>query len=284
MFKKKNRAPSPNKRRYTPYISKRKLADLIDFGTGSAGSGVATLVGGVIAGPVGGIAGGITAIAVQKMLKKFISKHVSPNLSISEEHRLEMVLLHFNTKMIQNLSVGSGTTLRQDCFFSTKINERSAAEEIFGILIAAQREHEEKKVKFEGNFFANIAYYPSADKAKANFLLRLARELSYTQLCIVALLVKKDRFHLRDTSYREIERLYDFNIVGLLQEIYILYSQGLIFILDAEALAGPLDIIPAKMEAQGPIKELYVLMGLDEIEQTDINKIAEQLSMDRQVG
>ena len=97
-------------------------------------------------------------------------------------------------------------------------------------------------------------------------------------------MVKKDRFHLRDTSYREIERLYDFNIVGLLQEIYILYSQGLIFILDAEALAGPLDIIPAKMEAQGPIKELYVLMGLDEIEQTDINKIAEQLSMDRQVG
>jgi hypothetical protein len=259
------------------------LPDIIDFATGSASSAVSVAMGNAIAGPLGGIAGGIAAAGVQVMLKKFVSNYTGPNLSISEKQRLRKVLSHFNTKMIQNLSVGSGKTLRQDCFFSNKINERSAAEEIFeGVLIAAQREHEEKKVKFEGNFFANIVYYPSVDKTKANFLLRLARELSYTQLCIVALLVQKDRLHLRDTSYRNIERLYDFNLLGLLQEIYNLYSQGLLFV-DEIALAGPVDVVPAKMVAQGPIKELYVLMGLDEIEQTDINRIAEQLSLDRQV-
>lgn len=213
MIKKKNRAPSRNKRKYAPYVSKRKLADHIDFGTGSASSGVGALVGGAIAGPIGGIIGGITATGAQMMLKKFVSKHVSPNLSTSEEHRLRKVLSQFNTKMVQNLSVSSGKTLRQDCFFSTKLNERSAAEEIFeGVLIAAQREYEEKKVKFEGNFFANIACYPSIDRAKANFLLRLAQGLSYRQLCIVALFVQKDNFHLRDTSYRNIEKFYDYNL------------------------------------------------------------------------
>lgn len=89
---------------------------------------MATPAGEAVADPSGGIIGRITAIGAQMMLKKFVSKHVSPNLSINEEERLRKVLSHFNTKMIQNLS--EGKTLRQDCFLSTKINERSAAEEI----------------------------------------------------------------------------------------------------------------------------------------------------------
>ena len=77
------------------------------------------------------------------MIRKFVSKHIHPNLSINELNRLDKVLSHFNTKMIQNLSVGGGKTLRQDCFFSNKINERYAAEEIFeGVMFAAEREYE----------------------------------------------------------------------------------------------------------------------------------------------
>jgi hypothetical protein len=239
------------------------------------------VVGTAIAGPIGGIAGGITTAGLELMLKRYVLKHVLPkrSRSISQDERLRKVLSQFNTKMIQNQSVGSGKTLRQDCFFSTKINERSAAEEIFeGVLIAAQLEHEEKKIKFEANLFANIAYYLSINKAKANFLLRLAQGLSYRQLCIVALfLQKKNNFHLRNTSYRDIERFDDFNLLALLQDIYSLYSRGLLFV-DELALVGPFDIVPAKMIAGGPIKELHVLMDLEEIEQSDINAIAEQLS------
>jgi hypothetical protein len=187
--------------------------------------------------------------------------------------------------MIHNLSVGSGKSFRQDDFFSNKINERSAAEEIFeGVLFAAEREYEEKKVKFVGNIYANILFYPSIDRAKANFLLRLAQGLSYRQLCIVSLLVQKEKFRLRNTSYRNIEKFYDFNLFAILQEIYILYSQGLLLVEEEPMGASAFDTVPAWMIAGGPIKELHVLMGLEEIEQSDINALAEQLSIDRQVG
>lgn len=218
-------------------------------------------------------------VTIRKFVSKHLPKHIRPNLSINEEERLRKALSQFNTKMLQNQSVGSGKTLRQDDFFSKKINERSAAEEIFeGALFAVEREYEEKKVKFEGNFYANILFEPSIDRPKANFLLRLAQGLSYGQLSVVSLLVQKKNFHLRDTSYRNIERFYDFNFFALLQEIYNLYSQGLLLVEDDLAAESPFDIVPAKMVAGGPIKELHVLMSLEEIEQSDINALAEQLA------
>lgn len=250
-------------------MSKHNLPDIIDFAKGSAASAAGVVVGTAIAGPIGGIVAGMAAAGLEVMIRKFVSKHLPKdmhrNLSINEEERLRKVLSQFNTKMIQNLSIGSGKSLRQDCFFSNKINERSAAEEIFeGVLFAAEREHEEKKVKFEGNFYANILFYPSIDRAKANFLLRLAQGLSYRQLCIVSLLVQKENFRLRDKDYRIIEKFNDFNLLALLQDIYNLYSQGLLFVLDEIALVSPFDIVPAKMVAGGPTKELHVLMGLEE--------------------
>jgi hypothetical protein len=129
-------------------MSKRNLPDVIDFAKGSAASAVGVGVGTAIAGPIGGIAGGIAASGLDVLFRKYVSKHIHRNLSINEEERLRKVLSQFNTKMVQNLSVGSGKTLRQDCFFSNKINERSAAEEIFeGVLFAAEREYEERQVR-----------------------------------------------------------------------------------------------------------------------------------------
>lgn len=106
MIKKKNRAPIRNRRKYTLYVSKRNLPDIIDFAKGSAASAAGVGVGTAIAGPIGGIAGGIAASSVEVMFRKFVSKHIHRNLSINEEERLRKVLSHFNTKMIQNLSVG----------------------------------------------------------------------------------------------------------------------------------------------------------------------------------
>ena len=260
---------------------------MINIVTGVGSSTAGTLVGGAVGGPAGAITGDIVANLLQAGLRKVVKDQLGRMLSTFEELRTGKVLSQIRTKVIQNLS--QGRTLKQDDFFSTNIDERSAAEEIFeGVLLAAQREYEEKKIKFEGNFFANIAFEPSIDEQKidrayANFLLKLAQGLSYRQLCIVALFVQKDNFHLRNISYRNIERFYDFKFFTVLQDIYILYSQGLLFV-DEIALVSPFDIVPAKMVAKGPIKTLYSLMGLEEIEQSDINALAEQLSIDRQVG
>jgi hypothetical protein len=180
--------------------------------------------------------------------------------------------------MIQNLSVGSGKTLRQDCFFSNKINERSAAEEIFeGVLFAAEREYEEKKVKFEGNFFANIVFYPSIDRASANFLLRLAQRLSYRQLCLMALFVQRDKFTLRDKDYRSEEGFND-NILfcTITGHLWTLFTEH---VGHWWARYGQcVWYYSRKMVIFGPAKALYSLMDLEEIEQSDINAIAEQLT------
>lgn len=259
-------------------MSKRNLPDIIDFAKGSATLAAGAVVGTTIAGPIGGIIGGIAASGLEVVIRKFVSKHIHPNLSINELNRLDKVLSHFNTKMIQNLSVGGGKILRQDCFFSNKINERSAAEEIFeGVMFAAEREYEEKKVKFEGNFFANIVFEPNIDRASANFLLRLAQRMSYRQLCLMALFVQRDKFTLRDKDYRSEEGFNDNILFALLQDIYELYSLNMLAI-DGHAMVSAFDIIPAKMVIFGPAKPLYSLMDLEEIEQSDINAIAEQLT------
>lgn len=64
---------------------------------------------------------------------------------------------------------------------------------------------------------------------------------------------------------------------ALLQDIYELYSQNMLGI-DGFAMASAFDIIPSKMVIFGPAKALYLLMGLDEIEQSDIKPLVEQLS------
>jgi hypothetical protein len=48
--------------------------------------------------------------------------------------------------------------------------------------------------------------------------------------------------------------------------------------IDGIAMVSAFDIIPSKMAIFGPGKALYLLMGLEEIEQSDIQSLAEQLS------
>jgi hypothetical protein len=257
-------------------ISKSNWMALIDFSTGSMSSTAGTIVGGFVGGPAGAITGGILASGFQVLLNRGVMDQRRRKLSTLEEVRTGKVLSQFGAKFKQNLR--ERRTLREDGFLSRNTNERSAAAEIFeGVLLAAQREYEERKIKFEGNFFANIVCDSSVDRASANFLLRAAQTLSYRQLCIMALFVQREKFSLRNRDYRNVERFYDNILFALLQEIYELYSRQMLFI-DGEAMESLFDIIPAKMVIAGPAKKLYSLMGLEEAEQSDINAIAEQLA------
>jgi hypothetical protein len=47
------------------------------------------------------------------------------------------------------------------------------------VLLAAQREHEERKLRFMGNLIANLAFHPEIDRGYANYLIRLAEKLSF---------------------------------------------------------------------------------------------------------
>jgi len=69
-----------------------------------------------------------------------------------------------------------------------------------GVLLAAQREYEERKVRCYGNLYANIAFEPAIDSVTANSLLREADDLSYMQIQLLALVARKDVIPLPRTK------------------------------------------------------------------------------------
>jgi len=114
--------------------------------------------------------------------------------------------------------------VRHDDFFEDQLYQRSAAKEIVeGVLLAAQREHEEKKLLYYSNLLANIAFHPEIDRAHANLLIRLGERLSYRQLCVLSLFKQKSKFNLRQQDYRSSGTVSELDKVVLLQEIFELY-------------------------------------------------------------
>jgi len=93
---------------------------------------------------------------------------------------------------------------RHDDFMVGEPGHRSAAEEIAeGVLISAQREHEERKLPYIGNLLASFAFEPAISRSETDLFLRLANDLSYRQLCVIAILSQKERFpYLRNATIR----------------------------------------------------------------------------------
>jgi hypothetical protein len=78
-----------------------------------------------------------------------------------------------------------GDDLREDEFVTGDTSEFSQA--IDGILISAQREHEAKKLPFLAHLVANLAFMPEVDATTANWCIRTASALSWTQYVLLAL-------------------------------------------------------------------------------------------------
>jgi hypothetical protein len=117
-----------------------------------------------------------------------------------EAHRVATVAQLAKAKYERNIE--EGQELRSDDFFlKDEATGRSSSDEIIeGTFLAAQREHEERKIPYYANLIANLPFAPSIDRYTANVLLRTAQELTYRQLCLLALVAKKDQHILPNTS------------------------------------------------------------------------------------
>ncbi len=79
-----------------------------------------------------------------------------------------------------------GEPLRRDDFFEAQAGGRRVSTELLEALLrAAQKELDEKKVRFYGRLYANIAFDPGANRAEADNLISLLEKLSYRQLGII---------------------------------------------------------------------------------------------------
>lgn len=242
---------------------------LIKAGSAIAGSVAGTVAGFLAGGPGGAVLGAALGPLITELGSEIASRFLAPRET--ERIGAAMALAVYRIKE----KLDSGEKPRTDGFFEKEPDGRSAAEEVYeGVLIAAQREHQEKKLPFFANLMANLAFHPEIDRAYASFLVHLGEELSYRQLCLLTLFALKDKSMLRQQDYRSVES-FGPSLTGVLYEAADLDRRGLVSC--GAVVFGPTDVKPGKMGVQGAGATLFELMELHRIPRQDVEDVASLL-------
>jgi hypothetical protein len=248
------------------------LRSFLESGGELVGNASGAAIGFVLGGPAGAVGGTVAGSVLSQLLRRGAGEFAVRALGHREQTRVASTLEFAAVRVSEKLALGSEP--RSDGFFTGESGNRSFADEIVeGVLIASQREHEEKKLTYLGNLLANIAFDPTINRTYANLLVRHAEQLSYTQLCLLRLFVVKDRFNLRLSSYKDFEEAFSGALIALLQEVYDLYSRN--FISRAgSAMLGVRDVSPRATSIQGAGATMHNLMELRRIGDDELLPIA----------
>lgn len=205
------------------------IKDIVETGSEISGGIGGTVIGGLIVGPMGTIIGGVCGPIITKAFKVIGAEIKKRILGSREEIRIGAAYTFAIEKINENES--KGLQIRNDDFFEEKEGKRPASEEILeGIIISAQREYEEQKVRFLGYLYANICTDTAVSKEMANQLIRTANLLSFQQFCMLQLLDQKRINNLNlDFKLRSLDKweVRQFDVVSELKD---LEQRGLIFI------------------------------------------------------
>ena len=224
--------------------------------------------------------GGISKIIgdlITNSAERAISSAVQKQLARREQGRIGFALEITVKKIVDNQN--KKLTINNN-FFNKEEERRSAADEIFEqTLLVSQKEHEEQKIEYYGNLLGNILFCKQIDKSRSNHLIKIANDLTYTQLLIISVLYKnssKEPYRLKSKDYRNGVRIAN-ETLFILSEIMELYHKGLI-LLPNDTLLGITCINPGKMEVQGVGNFLYSLMELNTLPKEELNTIIKLLS------
>lgn len=258
------------------------IEELIGVGAEITGGVLASTGAAFFAAGLAGAAAPLFAAPMIAYLFRKLGREVMHRtLGHREEVRVGATLTFAAAKIQENIA--KGLLVRQDGFFQEQPSDRADAEEILeGVLLAAQREHEEKKLQFYGNLEANIAFHPEIDRAQANLLIRLTESMSYRQMCLLTLFSTEKRLDLRREDYQNFGELGEAR-VALLQEIYNLCIQC---ILDStfgglrvgQSIPRLEQLNPGEVSVQPTGSMLYNLMELWQVDLQDLEKLAVLLS------
>lgn len=250
-----------------------RVRDFVETASDIVSGAAGPVLGFLAAGSPGAVVGSAAAPVFHYSIAEFAQRMLS-----RREKARASTAMDFAAAKIQKKRE-AGYEIRGDGFFQEEPGDRSAAAEVLeGVLLAAQREPQEKKLKFYGNLMANVAFDPEVSRDQANFLISLAEGLSYRQLCLLKLLGPGKRHEdrgLRQTNYMggglsEPER------VSVMQEVYDLYRRGLVES-TGETPAKLEDIAPAKLMSHGLAFSLHNLMELGALPSEDLERTAQWL-------
>jgi len=249
-----------------------KIEELINSGSEIVGAATGGVIGFFAGGPVGAAFGGAGGVIVAKGLSKLGREVKQRLLGKREEIRIGATISYAIIRIQEKLS--SGCSLRDDSFFNNEINNRSVADEIYeGVILSAQREHEEKKLLYYGNLLANIAFNKEIDRSFANQLIQLSDSLSYRQLCLLDIFFRSSKTKsviLRESNYRSVKIAKE--LIPVIYEILGLYNRNLI--VDPKVhVFGLTDVNPAGLDVHGLGILLYDMMELSTIPNEDVSPI-----------
>lgn len=237
------------------------------------GNLIGAAIGLAIAGPVGAIVGAATTPFFTAALKPVAAELQRRLLGPREVVRIAAALDHTLIHVQRRLD--SGETPRSDGFVESSPDGRSAAEEIVeGVLRAAQREYEERKVPHLGALLASIAFTPAIDRYYANFLVRVAERLSYRQLVLLSFLSQLEALgiptqrHNTGVNVSELAAARE----DMVRELDDLVSQGL---LDARARGQRTLFVPQQYSRTQMGAQLVRLMDLQSIDRQEFADLIE---------
>lgn len=255
--------------------NQNQLRSLLHAGADIAGGAIGASTGLLFLGPSGAAIGSALGAAAAHAIKNVAQEVAQRYLGDREKARIGAAIIFTAEKIQKNLD--AGMTIRTDDFFQGSNNSRSSADEIAEtVLLAVQRDAQEKKIRYFGNLLANILFNPDIDLTLANQLVRLGARLSYQQLCILALFSQEPRSNYKHENYKAPGQV-PMSLIGLLQDIIELYNEGMLNA-SGRALLGLGNIEPAKMRTQGTGEGLFKLMELNEIPIEDLDKLVETLN------
>lgn len=255
---------------------------LLKIGSGAAGGLAGSAVGLFFGGPVGAIAGGAAGAALKEVLIT-VGEIGLRQLSQREEIRIGTAAISAGNTIARRLEAGE--KLRSDEFFESEDeNSRSSAHEIFeGVLLKCKNGHEEKKIPYIANIFSSTAFSSDISSDEANYLLRLAENITFRQMCFLSIFERKTEIGIelpdRDLDAESKAMLRD---LGALQEILLLANDGLIHlpfdskasesmagaivVADSELLLSNLEeVIPNRMKLTELGRRCYEILGLGNI-------------------
>lgn len=233
--------------------------------TGSIGGAV---LGTLIAGPAGLVLGGASGVIITKLFKKIGNEIQERILSSREEIRIGAAYTFAINKINENLS--DGKLIRNDGFFEPE-KGRSLSEEILeGIILTAQKEHEERKVIFLGNLYGNICTDSSISSDQANQLIKITNALTYRQFCLLYLYNTRKEQNIHSTTYNNPsdKRIIPFDIIA---EVKDLTQKGLLHTVTSFASLDGFNCRSFSVTSGG--RFYFKVLELEQIDKKEVEKI-----------
>jgi hypothetical protein len=167
------------------------INEVADSSANILGSLTGALIGAAMAGPEGVIIGAVAGPVVQETGRRVFSRA----LGFRERKRVDSVVRYATQAVRRNQA--AGMTLRTDHFWEARGGYAPPAQEVFeAVLIAAQREPEERKTPFMGSLFAYAAFDQGLSATAAHWAVKTAESLTWSQFQLLALVGRAEELDL----------------------------------------------------------------------------------------